>query len=179
MTLFLDRDGVINRRIINDYVKTSNEFVFEEGALDAMAILSKYFEKIVVVTNQQGIGKKIMNEKTLNEIHEEMRNEVKKAGGRIDAIYFCPDLKHSKSLYRKPNIGMALLAKRDFPSIRFKQSVMVGDSISDMKFGKKLGMRTVFISSDNLLISQSERLIDLRFDNLLEYAKKCFLNFKG
>jgi len=174
MTLFLDRDGVINRRLIDDYVKTPDEFVFEEGALDAIAKLSKCFERIVVVTNQQGIGKKMMQESTLHEIHKYMKSEVEKTGGRIDAIYFCPDLKHSKSLYRKPNVGMGLLAKRQFPEIHFKQSVMVGDTISDMTFGKKLGMKTVFISDNKSLVASHSKLIDQNFKSLFEYAKTCF-----
>jgi histidinol-phosphate phosphatase family protein len=174
MTLFLDRDGVINRRRIDDYVKNTAEFVFEDGVLEAIAKLSKHFDRIVVVTNQQGVGKKLMSEKTLAEIHNNMKNEVEKAGGRIDAVYFCPDLKHSKSIYRKPNIGMGLLAKRQFPEIRFKQSVMVGDSISDMKFGKKLGMKTVFISNDKAKIAENAKLIDLNFNSLSEYATLCF-----
>ena len=174
MTLFLDRDGVINRRLINDYVKTPTEFVFEDGALEAMAKLSGCFERIVVVTNQQGVGRKLMSEDTLHEIHDYMRSEVSKAGGRIDAVYFCPDLAGSRSLYRKPNIGMGLLAKRQFPEIRFKQSVMVGDSISDMRFGKKLGMKTVFISSGKSLVASHPELIDLHYNSLSEYAKTCF-----
>jgi histidinol-phosphate phosphatase family protein len=173
MTLFLDRDGVINRRLEDDYVKSVDEFVFEEGALEAIAKLSKCFERIVVVTNQQGVGKKMMSEKTVNDIHEHLKNEVKKAGGKIDAVYFCPDLSNSKSLFRKPNVGMGLLAKRDFPDIRFKQSVMVGDTISDMKFGKKLGMKTVLISNDKQLVSSHSKLIDQNFNSLFEYAKTC------
>jgi histidinol-phosphate phosphatase family protein len=171
MTLFLDRDGVINRRKIDDCVKSVDEFVFEDGALEAIKKLANYFERIVVVTNQQGIEKKVMNEKALHEIHEHLKNDVQKAGGKIDAIYFCPD---SNSLYRKPNIGMGLLAKREFPDIRFKQSVMVGDTISDMKFGKKLGMKTVFISDDKSLVANHSRLINQSFNSLSEYAKICF-----
>jgi len=173
MTLFLDRDGVINKRLIDDYVKTPAEFEFDEGALEAIAKLSKCFERIIVVTNQQGVGRKLMSENTLHDIHKHMKNEVEKAGGRIDAIYFCPDLSNSKSLYRKPNIGMGLLAKRQFPEIRFKQSVMVGDTLSDMKFGKKLGMKTVLISNDKSLVSSHAKLIDQNFKSLFEYAKTC------
>jgi histidinol-phosphate phosphatase family protein len=171
MTLFLDRDGVINRRKIDDCVKSVDEFLFEDGALEAIAKLSKCFERIVVVTNQQGVEKKIMTEKTLNDIHKHMKNEVEKAGGKLDAVYFCPD---SESLYRKPNIGMGLLAKQEFPNIRFRQSIMVGDAISDMRFGKKLGMKTVFISDDKSLIKTNSKLIDQNFNSLSEYAKTCF-----
>ncbi len=173
MTLFLDRDGVINKRLIDDYVKSVDEFVFEEGVPEAIAKLSKRFERIVVVTNQQGVGKGLMSEKTLQEIHRYMKGEIEKAGGHIDAIYFCPDLKNTKSLYRKPNIGMGLHAKRDFPEIRFNQSVMIGDSISDMKFGKKLGMKTVFISNDKAKIAENANLIDQNFNSLSQYTQKC------
>ena len=133
-TLFLDRDGVINKRLVGDYVKKWNDFEFLPGVLDAFATFSSYFDKIFIVTNQQGIGKGLMTEADLQQIHHQMIFEIEKAGGRIDGIYFCPDLKDSHSFMRKPNIGMALKAKKDFPMINFKNSVMVGDSVSDMLF---------------------------------------------
>ena len=169
-SLFLDRDGVINTRIAGGYVKTWKQFEFIHGVKEAIALCSGHFGKIVVVSNQQGVGKGLMTEKEVEHIHEAMRSEISKNGGRIDAIYFCPFLDEDHSIMRKPNIGMALKARKDFPDIRFKRSVMVGDSLSDMIFGKRLGMKTVFAGSDQRLISGNAFLIDLAYPDLLMFA---------
>lgn len=169
--LFLDRDGVINVKIDDDYVKTWEEFRFVTGTPEAIRILSGLFSPIVIVTNQQGIGKKLMTEESLHEIHRKMMTEIKEKGGRIDKIYFCGDLKNSGSQNRKPEIGMGLQARKDFPYIRFKNSVMVGDTANDMLFGKRLGMTTVFISEDVSDLRYNHHLIDYRFNTLLDFAR--------
>jgi histidinol-phosphate phosphatase family protein len=109
-TLFLDRDGVINVLRVDDYVKTIDEFIFNEGALTAIGYLNTFFCRTIVVTNQQGIGKGLYSVKTLNEIHKYMVEEIANLSGTIDAIYFAPQLKAENSEMRKPNIGMALAA---------------------------------------------------------------------
>ena len=144
-TLFLDRDGVINKRIPGDYIKTVAEFEFLPGVLDAIVQFSQQFKYIIVVTNQAGIGKGQMTLASLHKVHHHMLIEVEKAGGRIDAIYFCPELHDHNPICRKPNTGMAWLAKTNFPDIEFHSSIMVGDSHSDMLFGQRLGMATVLV----------------------------------
>lgn len=170
-TLFLDRDGVINRKLDNDYVKSWNEFEFLPGALEALARLAKVFGHIVIVTNQQGIGKGIYTADDLAGVHRKMMAEVERAGGRIDKIYFCPGLEKDSPHCRKPNIGMAEDAKKDFPSIEFSKSVIIGDSISDMEMGRRAGMHTVFISSS----PKESDLIDARFESLYDFASKCLI----
>jgi len=140
--LFLDRDGVINRHRPDDYVKTWGEFEFLPGVLESLALFNKQFKHIFVVTNQRGVGKGVMSEETLLEIHRNMMAEIEKHGGRVDKIYYCIDI-NNDSPNRKPNIGMALQAKADFPDIDFSRSVMVGDSESDMEFGRRAGMKTI------------------------------------
>ncbi|HET6244919.1 MAG: HAD family hydrolase [Bacteroidetes bacterium] len=147
-TLFLDRDGVINVKRENDYVKNWEEFHFIPGVLQALPKLSAIFGKIILVTNQQGIGKGVYSEKNLELIHEKMITNVTEAGGRIDKIYYCPALAKENPVCRKPNTGMAYQAKVDFPQIDFHKSVMVGDSVSDMQFGEKLGMDLVFVAQN-------------------------------
>ena len=169
-TLFLDRDGVINRRIEGGYVHSWDQFEFLSGVKDAMNILSAIFGKIFVVSNQQGIGKGLMTEDELQKIHEKMIDEIEIAGGRISKAYHSPFLEIEKSILRKPNIGMALKARKEFPETKFKCSIMVGDSISDMIFGKKVGMVTAFISVDNTLIGKNHQLIDLAFPDLLSFS---------
>lgn len=162
----MDRDGVINKRLENDYVKTLEEFEFLEGVPEAVKILSELFGKVIVVTNQQGIGKGIYSENDLNIIHHYMADEIEKHGGRFDKVYFSPHLAANNHPWRKPGIGMALQAKTDIPSIDFTKSIMVGDSMSDMEFGRKAGMSTVFISSEHV----SDPQIDQCFSSLAEFA---------
>jgi len=147
-TLFLDRDGVINERLVGDYVKTPGEFVFIKGVPEAIARLSEVFGRIFVVTNQQGIGKGLMTEEDLRIIHEIMIRGIEDAGGFITKIYYCPELKKHNSPFRKPNTGMAKEAKKDFPELDFSKAIMIGDSPVDMEFGKRMGMRNVFIGEE-------------------------------
>lgn len=161
-TLFLDRDGVINKKLEDDYVKHWIEFEFIEGTMDALKFLHKQFGHIVVVTNQQGIGKRLYRTEDLELIHKNMLYEIGFYGGRIDKVYFSPYLAAENHPSRKPGIGMALQAKTDFPAIDFHKSVMVGDSLSDMEFGRAAGMKTIFISEKALEDSR----IDLCFSSL-------------
>lgn len=167
-TLFLDRDGVINKKLDNTYVKTFSEFEFVPGAVEALALLSSFFKTIIVVTNQQGIGKGLMSENDLHGIHEAMQRNVRMQGGRIDAVYFAPWLKHENHPERKPGIGMAEKARRHFPHINFKKSLMVGDSLSDIEFGKTAGMRTVLIGKQ--VDATADRTPDLVFPTLKSFA---------
>jgi histidinol-phosphate phosphatase family protein len=137
--------------------------------LEALVHFSSYFTHIVVVTNQQGIGKGLYTEDDLNGVHAFMIEKITEAGGRLDAVYFCPSLEKNNDPCRKPNIGMGLQAQRDFPAIDFKQSVMIGDSMSDMQFGRNLGMFTIWISSDEEKEFNPD-LVDLRMDGLKEVA---------
>jgi len=169
--LFLDRDGVLNQRIPDDYVKHPDEFLFNPGVTEALALLSSKFQPIVVVTNQQGIGRGLMSSAQLENVHKKMNDEVKSAGGRIDAVYFSPDLKRSRSFTRKPAVGMGLKARKQFPSIRFNQSIMVGDTYSDILFGHRLGMITVLVGNDREAAFQSSRILDFSFPDLLAFAR--------
>ena len=144
--LFLDRDGVINRQIVGDYVRNLSQLELLPGAVDAIVRMGKRFRYVIVVTNQQGIGKGLFSTADVNEIHDYIISKVQSAGGQIDKIYCCPSLESSNDPNRKPGIGMGLQAKHDFPDIDFSRSLMIGDSHSDMLFAKGLGMKTVFIT---------------------------------
>lgn len=169
-TLFLDRDGVINHEKKNDYVQNRKEFIFYDGVLKALDVLNKIFGIIVIVTNQKGVGKKLMTLQDLEDIHAYMLHEIEHAGGRIDKIYFCADL-DSDSPNRKPNAGMALQAKADFDDIDFSKSMIAGNKLSDMGFGRNAGMHTVFIASTNPETAFPDEMIDARFDSLLSFAQ--------
>lgn len=170
-TLFLDRDGVINKRIVGDYVKKWDEFEFLPGVLLSLHIFTEIFGKIFVVTNQQGIGKGLMTELELEIIHDEMLLEIKNNGGRINKVYHSPYRAEEHSVFRKPNTGLARKAKIDFPEIDFEKSIMAGDSITDMQFGRNAGMVTVFLSPDQELKRENQELIDFSFPDLHSFAK--------
>ena len=173
-TLFLDRDGVINEQLLDNYVTKWSEFKFINDVLSSINKLSFVFGRIFVVTNQQGIGKGLMTVDDLNNVHNMMKDEIENAGGKIDKIYFCSKLENENSEMRKPNTGMALQAKIDFPEIDFEKSIMLGDSMSDMQFGRNLGMKTVLIPSKNKVNTDSE-LIDFLFKSMAEFVDAIIL----
>lgn len=166
--LFLDRDGVINRRIVDGYVTRPADFVLIDGVLEAMALFAKRFDRIFIVTNQQGIGKGLMTEADLTAVHAKLQEVL---GGTVDRIYHCPELERAHSFRRKPNIGMALQARRDYPGLRLKESVMVGDSMTDMLFGRRAGMQTVLVGDNSDVWQRQPYLVDRRYPTLLDYAE--------
>jgi len=174
-TLFLDRDGVLNMRIPGAYVGRADYWIPAPGLGEAMALLSATFGRIVVVTNQAGVGKGLMSMADLNAVHAYMLSFVQEAGGRIDRVYACPHRKDEECACRKPATGMALQAQADFPDIEFANSVMVGDSLSDMQFGQALGMRTVLIEGKKEEAKQlAKAAINHRYKTLLDFA----INYK-
>lgn len=146
-TLFLDRDGVLNKKLEGRYVTSPSELVLLPGVNEALAKFNFLFNRIIIVTNQQGIGKEIMTHQDLSRVHSSLVEQINYFGGRIDEIYYCPALEYEDSPNRKPNPGMGFQAKNDFPEINFRKSIMVGDSASDIQFGKSLKMVTVRISN--------------------------------
>lgn len=139
--LFLDRDGILNKHLLGDYVRNWSMWEWLPGILEAMPVLAKRFKRIFIVTNQQGVGKGLMTEADLEDVHRHMLADIEAAGGRIDGVYVCTALESEKSPNRKPEIGMALQAQRDFPEVDFHRSVMVGDSKSDELFAQRSRMR--------------------------------------
>ena len=154
------------------------EFVLLPGAIEAINKLSKLFGRIIIVTNQRGIGKGLMDVSALHEIHEHMIEEIEKGGGRIDALYYCAidDDKHHD---RKPNPGMPLEAAHMFPEIDFSKSIMVGDKMSDMTLGRNIGAYTVMVRSSGTNVETEHVDIDLSFNRLLDLARACEVQEAG
>ncbi len=170
-TLFLDRDGVINIESVGSYITSWDEFTFHDGVLDSLRSLNRVFGNIVVVSNQRGVGRGIMTLDALRDINKNMRAVIAENGGRIDKIYAATavtDDDHN----RKPNIGMALQAQEDFPAIDLKKSVMIGNSISDMEFGKRASMYTIFLTTKHEPFSLPHDLIDEQYDSLHAWATR-------
>jgi D-glycero-D-manno-heptose 1,7-bisphosphate phosphatase len=169
-TLFLDRDGVINTDVIDDYIKSWEEFVFTDGCLEALQLLNPLFSRIVIVSNQRGVGRGLMTQETLNLITKNMMEVIEKAGGSIDKAYYCTTTDNA-DINRKPNPGMALQAQADFPEIDLSKSIMVGNMPGDMQFGRNIGAYTVFIPTREDGVPNAAT-VDATFKDLLAFAKE-------
>jgi histidinol-phosphate phosphatase family protein len=166
-TLFLDRDGVINERIFNNYVLDWAAFHFTDGLLANAAQIGAAFEHIVVVTNQQCIAKGLLSEQALDVIHQNMIDALQKEGLHIDIVLAATEYKNGQAQRRKPNTKMAFEAQAAFPNIDFQKSIMVGDTNTDILFGKKLGMYTVLVES----IEKVKEVPDLKIAHLSELSR--------
>ena len=127
---------MINRHLPGDYVRTWDDFHFLPGALEGLAVLAERVDHVVVVTNQQGVGKGLMTMHALNEIHQRMVAEVEMNRGRIDDILVCPHLESMRCACRKPRPGMVTEWLGRHPQITARQCLMIGDSASDIELAE-------------------------------------------
>jgi len=158
-TLFLDRDGVINLKLDGEYVKNIDQFEFISGVKTSISKLSKIFKRILIVTNQQGIAKRIMSDKDLDALHEYMLLELEQNGGVIDKIYYCPHLSSENCSCRKPNPGMIQQALIDFPDIKLAHSYLIGDSDTDILAGNKMGLISIKVDDEYTLSKWCSELL--------------------
>jgi D-glycero-D-manno-heptose 1,7-bisphosphate phosphatase len=168
-TLFLDRDGVINQEKIDDYIHTWEEFKFYDGVKDAIKIFTKKFGRIFIITNQRGVAKGVTKMEDLELIHKNMLKEIEEAGGKIDKLYYCIDADPA-SPNRKPNTGMGLQARADFPEVNFSKSIMIGNTMSDMQFGRNLGVALNILLHTRKNLGTNDQNIDMVFDDLIAVA---------
>ena len=136
-TLLLDRDGTINHHIIGDYVRTPEQFKFLPGVLEEFPRWAAKFRRIIIVTNQRGVGRGLMTDADLAAIHQLLLKTVQDAGGRIDAILVCTAVSDDDPR-RKPNTGMYREARMLFPDIR--KAIMLGDGDCDREFALNAGI---------------------------------------
>ncbi len=158
-TLFLDRDGVINVKLDGRYVTNFTEFEYMPGARSAISKLTKIFKRIVIITNQQGIGKGVMLACDLELLHDLMISDIEKFSGKINKIYYCPHLVKVACNCRKPQTGMIKKAIRDFPNIIIDDSYLIGDSDSDILAGKSMKLHTVKVDGEYTLAKWTKELM--------------------
>lgn len=145
-TVFLDRDGVINRRPPDhEYVCSWEDFEILEGVPQAIQALNRSGFRVVVVTNQRGVARGHLSEHKLKEIHQRMLAHLSELGAAVSGVYYCPH-DDGECQCRKPGIGLLLTARRDMPEIDFASSYVVSDSLSDIELGRRLACRTVLIT---------------------------------
>jgi len=141
--VILDRDGTINHDS-DQHIKSPAEWKPIKGSLEAIARLTQAGWRVVVATNQSGIGRGLFDMATLNAIHDTMHRAVHQAGGRIDAIFFCPHAGDANCECRKPKPGMLLeIAKR--MNVELDGVPMVGDSLRDLQAAAAAGARPVLV----------------------------------
>ncbi len=129
------------------YVRAWSEFRVLPDAPEAVARLNRAGLRVIVVSNQRGVALGLYSTTDVEAIHSNLQDVLKTDGAHVDAFYFCPHDKQECNC-RKPLPGMFEQAKRDFPDISASTSAMIGDSLSDVEFGKRLGMRTIFIEGN-------------------------------
>ncbi len=170
--VFLDRDGVIceNRP---DHVKSWSEFQFLPAALPALRRLAQAPLAIIVITNQAIIRRGIVPASVVEEIHERMAWHVRRAGGRLDAIYYCPHRPDEGCFCRKPQPGLLLQAARDL-GLELDRSYLIGDALTDIEAARAAGCRPLLVrtgrgaaQAEQVLLRYPEVPI---FENLAEAA---------
>jgi len=162
--IFLDRDGVINELINNNYVKNINEFKFLPGVFKAINLINKFNYRTIIITNQACVGKSIISETKLCQIHNFMTKKIIQKNGIIDDIFYSTYFKFSKlkkyrlnSFNRKPNPGLLIKAIKKW-NININKSLFIGDSITDFKAAKKINLNFVY-KSDKSLFNQVKNLL--------------------
>lgn len=172
-TLFMDRDGVVNEQIIGGYVMETEQFVFHNGVFEALEILHQHFDRVLLVTNQQCVGKGLCSMDKIDRVHEWMQQQLAARNIAFDRIYCCPHLAAAGCDCRKPQPGMAFQAQRDFPDIDFSHSVMVGDSLSDMQFAQNAGIRAVHVGAiRHPEFEEIQKITQRHYDSLFEFAQE-------
>jgi D-glycero-D-manno-heptose 1,7-bisphosphate phosphatase len=171
--VFLDRDGVINKDR-PDYVRSWEEFEFLPGVLEALRVLAAGPHQVVVVSNQSGIGRGLVSRETVDEIHARMTEAVRRSGGRIDAVYYCPHRPDEDCPCRKPRPGLILKAAREL-DIDLAGSWLVGDDLRDLESAVAAGVRPVLVRTGHGRDLPETALAGLPgpvdvFDGLLEFA---------
>ena len=141
--VILDRDGVINQDS-DLYIKSPEEWRPIPGSLDAIATLNQWGYRVVVATNQSGIGRGLFEMDTLNAIHEKMTKAVAQAGGRIDSLFYCPHTNADKCTCRKPKAGMLeQIASRYNADLEGVPAI--GDSLRDLEAAVAVGAQPILV----------------------------------
>lgn len=156
--VFLDRDGVINKKIKADYVKRWEEFEFLPGTIEAIRLLNQHDYKIYMVSNQAGIAKGKMSLKDLKNIHKNMLKVLKKQDAKIDGVYFCPHGWDDECDCRKPKPGMLLQASREH-LFDLRQAIFIGDDIRDKQAAQAVGCRPIMVNAKKNLLDIVHSLI--------------------
>ena len=154
--VFLDRDGVINENR-DDYVKSVDELEFLPGAIEAAGRLSSAGIRIVIVSNQQGVGRGMISPESLEQINAAVLSKLAESGVDVSGVYYCPHLKEDDCECRKPKPGLLVKAAGEL-GFDLNSSVFVGDAPSDVQAGRAAGCATVLVLSGKTSSAEVHRL---------------------
>jgi D-glycero-D-manno-heptose 1,7-bisphosphate phosphatase len=143
--VILDRDGVINEDS-DAYIKSPDEWIPIPGSLDAIALLTRSGYRVVVLTNQSGLARGLFDEAMLERIHAKMRQAVEAAGGKIEAIYFCPHGPEDGCDCRKPKPGLFRQFAQDY-GLNLTGIPAIGDSLRDLQAARAVGAEPIFVTT--------------------------------
>lgn len=162
-TVFLDRDGTINKKAPRAcYIEKPEKFIWLEGAKDAIRLLKENGYRIILVSNQPGIARGNLTEKILKQIHEKMQEELKQdTGYQIDDIYYCPHNWDEECECRKPRPGMLYQAQKDY-CLNLMDCILIGDDERDIEAGIAAGCKTYQVTEDRNLLQIVKELIKER-----------------
>ena len=156
--IFLDRDGIINIEK-KDYVKTIKEFILIDRIFDVIKMINSKGYLVIIITNQSAINRKIITENNLREIHNHFLKLAKNKNAKIDGIYFCPHMPSENCECRKPKPGMILKAAQEF-QIDLKNSVMIGDSNTDIEAAQQAGCHGILVEESDSLTNIIKKYLE-------------------
>jgi D-glycero-D-manno-heptose 1,7-bisphosphate phosphatase len=146
--VFLDRDGVTNRKLPEgQFVRSWRDFEFLPGAESAIAALNRSGRHIIIISNQRGIALGLYTRADVETLHMKLQERMAEHDAHIDAFYYCPHDRNQCDC-RKPKIGLFEQVFRDFPEASAQNSIVIGDSISDIQAARTLGLLAIFIQGD-------------------------------
>jgi D-glycero-D-manno-heptose 1,7-bisphosphate phosphatase len=169
--VLLDRDGVINHDS-DAFIKSPDEWQPIDGSLEAIAMLNAHGYQVIVVTNQSGIARGLLDEPMLEKIHAKLRRLVSEKGGNITAIYFCPHGADSDCACRKPKPGMLKAFAADFHADLTTIGV-IGDSLRDLQAADAVGAKPILVKTgkgQQTLMNNPQLNVPV-FENLYDAAK--------
>ena len=168
--LFLDRDGVINRQVVGDYVRSWRHFEWLPGAAFAVKKLREWAPHVVVVTNQQGIGKGLMSADDVASIHQHLLDGLAPDRSAVEAFQVCPHLESVNCACRKPRPGLVLDWLGEHPDSEPSLSIMVGDSLGDLELARNVAAVVGGCASIHIAEAGSRGIADASFESLWDFA---------
>lgn len=148
-TVFIDRDGVINRRLVGDWVKKWEEFEMLSGVPEAIGKLKKSGYRCILITNQRGIALKLFSFDDLAELHQKMNDKLNiEGGGSFDDVFICPHDRHENCDCRKPKPGLFFQATEKYDDILLNDTVMFGDKDTDRQASEAAGCGGFYLVDD-------------------------------
>lgn len=167
--IFIDRDGTIN--VDHGYTYRIEDFHFLPKAIEGLKMLAKLDYKLIIITNQSGIGRGLYTHKQFEEVTQHMLKELTQHHLHIDKVYHCPHHPDEKCTCRKPEIGMLKQAEKDF-NLDLRHCFMIGDLDKDIEAGKRAGCKTILIKNKEYAVTTTPDVTVTTIVEAAEWIKK-------